>query len=89
MGRKPRLGGLVHRTAVVRLLVSRVQGESCRPTSHRASVPDTVSLSPTALMGLPAIGDSVLQITGDSVFAMRLRGRPRAVESRRRHQGDI
>ena len=88
MGRKPCLGGLVHRTEVVRLLVSRVQGESCRPTSHRASCPDTTSLSSTALMGLPAIGDSVLQRNEDSVFAMPRRGRLRAVESRRRHQGD-
>ena len=40
-------------------------------------------------MGLPAIGDSVLQRNGDSVFAMLRRGRPRAVESRRWHQGDI
>ena len=88
MGRKPCMGGLVHRPAVVRLLVSRVQGEYCRLTSHRATGPDTTSLSPTALIRQPAIGDSVLQITGDSVFAMPLHGRPRAVESRRRHQGD-
>ena len=39
MGRKPCLGGLVHRTAVVRLLAPKVQGESCRLTFHPASVP--------------------------------------------------
>ena len=88
MGRKPCMGSLVHRTGVARLLVSMVPGESGRPTSHRVSGPDTTSLSSTALIRLPAIGDSVLQRTGDSVFAMPLHGRPRAVESRRRHQGD-
>ena len=45
MGRKPCLGSLVHRPGVAKLLVSRVQGESGRPTSHRASGPDTTSLS--------------------------------------------
>ena len=88
MGRKPCLGGLVHRPAVAKLLAPRVQGESGRPTSHWASGPDTTSLSSTALIRQPAIGDSVLQRTGDSVFAMPLHGCPRAVESRRRHQGD-
>ena len=88
MGRKPCMGSLVHRTGVAKLLVSRVPSESGRPTAHRASGPDTASLSLTALIRQPAIGDSVLQRTGDSVFAMRLHGRPRAVESRRRHQGD-
>ena len=43
---------------------------------------------PIGRVVLPAIGDSVLQRNGDSVFAMRLHGRPRAVESPRRHQGD-